>query len=379
MTHNVWFQLYLSDSVNHNCYISIPGSYQGTYYDAELSYDGIDTYNAKIVLNDGTVLTSNFTSTAYLNSFQTYIGQKFKDSSSIDLKQFSITVDGVEVFSGNKTGIDTIKPDDYTVVGAPTITDDGVVSGFSLSNYLTSSEIDVTEKSFSINLGKIKVKDTSNTQILFGGNTAGKLFSIAISAAQKKFYISSNSTNFNTVFTDDITLHVGDEYYLIGGVENNEAYLKYSVDGNNWIEIRTSITTPYTDLQIYIGAGILNNDSMSYFREGSIDLNAFKIYVDGNLVYQPCLKIPYTQTKDGKKIVDSQYRFRVEDEYTQAGFTPYYTLDTESRGNYTVVGSPTIGSNFVASSQSIPPGVIVKQGSAIEVTFVRKKVEVESD
>lgn len=43
------------------------------------------------------------------------------------------------------------------------------------------------------------------------------------------------------------------------------------------------------------------------------------------------------------------------------------------------VDSTSVGSNFVASSQSIPPGVIVKQGSAIEVTFVRKKVEVESD
>ena len=38
------------------------------------------------------------------------------------------------------------------------------------------------------------------------------------------------------------------------------------------------------------------------------------------------MKIPYTQTKDGKKIVDSIYRDRVEDEYGQAGFTPYYTL-----------------------------------------------------
>ena len=35
---------------------------------------------------------------------------------SIDLKQFSITVDGREVFSGNKTGLDVIKEDNYTIV-----------------------------------------------------------------------------------------------------------------------------------------------------------------------------------------------------------------------------------------------------------------------
>ena len=55
---------------------------------------------------------------------------------SIDLKQFSITVDGKEVFSGNKTGLDVIKPDNYTVVGSPVISDDGVASGFSASNRL---------------------------------------------------------------------------------------------------------------------------------------------------------------------------------------------------------------------------------------------------
>ena len=65
---------------------------------------------------------------------------------SIDLKQFSITVDGVELFSGNKTGIDTIKPDDYTKVGSPTTSDDGIASGFSSSNYLTASvNIDTTK------------------------------------------------------------------------------------------------------------------------------------------------------------------------------------------------------------------------------------------
>jgi hypothetical protein len=71
-------------------------------------------------------------------------------------------------------------------------------------------------------------------------------------------------------------------------------------------------------------------------RSGSIfDLNAFKIYVDGNLVYQPCLKIPYTLSKTGSKIVDSIYRDRVTDMYEQFGYAPYYTLDT-TNSNYTI-------------------------------------------
>ena len=43
------------------------------------------------------------------------------------------------------------------------------------------------------------------------------------------------------------------------------------------------------------------------------------------------------------------------------------------------VDSSTVGSNFVASSQSISPGATVKQSSVIEVTFVKKKTEVETD
>ena len=77
-----------------------------------------------------------------------------------------------------------------------------------------------------------------------------------------------------------------------------------------------------------------------------------KFYKNGDLVWQGCLKIPYTLTKDGKKIVDSIYRDRVEDEYTQAGYTPYYTQQDVSQGNYTVVGSPTISSDWVASGFS---------------------------
>jgi hypothetical protein len=76
---------------------------------------------------------------------------------------------------------------------------------------------------------------------------------------------------------------------------------------------------------------------------GSIDLNTFKIYVDGDLVYQPCLKIPYTEAGNGKgynastgsKIVNSIYRDRVNDMAEQFGFANYYTLD-EDNGNFTL-------------------------------------------
>ena len=55
------------------------------------------------------------------------LGQYF--GGSIDLKYLQVIVDGVPVFSGNKTGIDTIKADDFEAEGGtPTISDDGILT-----------------------------------------------------------------------------------------------------------------------------------------------------------------------------------------------------------------------------------------------------------
>ena len=68
---------------------------------------------------------------------------------------------------------------------------------------------------------------------------------------------------------------------------------------------------------------------------GFIDLNSIAYESNGNLIYQPCLKIPYTQSKTGSKIVDVAYRDRVQDMYEQFGYAPYYTLDEENQ-NFTL-------------------------------------------
>ena len=109
---------------------------------------------------------------------------------------------------------------------------------------------------------------------------------------------------------------------------------KKSAD-NNYIEL-TGTQSGWVNMSlsdIVIDFGTMNR--YYWYTGGSIDLNAFKIYVDGNLVYQPCLKILYTESKTGSKIVDSKYRERVFDTYEQEGIAMYYTLDTNER-NFTL-------------------------------------------
>ena len=80
--------------------------------------------------------------------------------------------------------------------------------------------------------------------------------------------------------------------------------------------------------------GNQNSGTSSYYT-GSIDLNNIEVYADGDLVYQPCLLIPYSESKTGSKVVDVYARPRVQSMYEQFGYAPYYTID-EANQNFTL-------------------------------------------
>ena len=297
-------------------------SFDGSQYLLKVSTDGVNWQTSASATSSDKIYTTSSSKLRLGKSNDSY--EIF--NGSIDLKQFSITVDGVEVFSGNKTGIDTIKPDDYTVVGSPTITSDGIASGFSSGNHIDlPSPFNPGNSAWSIII-PIKTSSTfaaSQTPMtLFRAFNAQINVSIG-SGGLLECKLNDSSTNF-------VTLDIGSERlstltsYLIKVEFTKTAYNLY-VNG-----ILKDTENSTTVINTSTGNTIGSTGSGSYAFNGSIDLNAFKVYVDGDLVYQPCLKIPYTQTSDGKKIVDSYYRSRVEDEYTQAGYTPYYTLsDTD--------------------------------------------------
>ena len=271
------------------------------------------------------------------------IGKEYSPlKGSIDLKQFSITVDGKEVFSGNKTGLDVIKPDNYEVVGSPTITEDGVASGFlqESQTYIKCLDSfngkDNWEILLKVNTGVISsvqenhwilsgLSDTTRN-IVFGINAVGKLI----------VYLSDNGRDF---FARAITGHFADykknntDFWFNISFDGKKYTFKRSLNGINYeTDFVINNATKIFTAGLKLGNNETNGNS---FQGGSIDLNAFKIYVDGNLVYQPCLKIPYTQSKTGSKIVDVAYRDRVIDLYEQEGQAGYYTIDEENK-NFTL-------------------------------------------
>ena len=231
--------------------------------------------------------------------------------------------------STNITGIDTIKPADYTVVGSPTISTDGIVSGITGANYIkTNYEIgNLAGKSYTIYCRWIKSGATfSQSENIYGfgtgyPNVVGGIYLLT----NRKVALADNGTRL----IEGITQFTTTVNYIDFKLERDViagTYTLYSNIGNGWINEGTSNLS--TDLSS-ITSSPTNNICFyrSWNYNGSIDLNAFKIYVNGDLVYQPCLLIPYNESSTGSKIVDVAYRDRVIDVFEQLGSANYYTID----------------------------------------------------
>lgn len=253
---------------------------------------------------------------------------------AIDLKSVSVVSDGKEVFSGNKTVIDVIKPDNYEIVGSPVISNDGVASGFDKESYIKTSTIDfskpfIIHSSFTLD-NNAKTAPADN--YIFS-TSSNRYFALAVMPSLKIKARLGNGSSW-TEYATTYICEVGKKYYIKLVYDGTIFYLYISADDINFSLILTKqldIIYP-TNETIAIGIFSVSQGGEMY---GSIDLNAFKIYVYGDLVYQPCLKIPYTQSKTGSKIVDGNYRDRVQDVYEQFGTASYYTLD-ETNQNFTL-------------------------------------------
>ena len=240
------------------------------------------------------------------------------NSGSIDLKQFSITVDGVPVLTGNQTGIDTIKSDDYTVVGSPTISAEGIYTSTdtNTNNYVYFSNFTANN-----NL-KLELEFS-----LIGGAYEGYFITTStFISTTDAMYIGAWGLNWALFGANG----VGGRNYFQSG-HSYKLYLEWKVDGTTELGVKKDSSDTWSTSNGTWSGTLPSAFPIGYRYDNKgvavIDLNKVKIYVDGDLVYQPCLKIPYTLSNTNKKIVDTAYRSRVQDMYEQFGYTPYYMSD----------------------------------------------------
>ena len=198
------------NGINYQLYISTDGNNFTKYIDLEYSTP-LEDYN--------------------IFALGRYTGQNlYPFAGSIDLSHFSITVDGKEVFSGNKTGIDTIKPDNYMVVGSPVISDDGVVSGFSGANYLTVPTIPLsTSTSWEIII-PIIFSNTSTTQYIISKYSVEQSITIGLWETGNIFLWLAAGQNLSSTFKP----RVDTKYFIKVSYKNGTAYIDVSTDGKNY-------------------------------------------------------------------------------------------------------------------------------------------------
>ena len=368
-------KLYLSININGSVQTASVDVSPLTYYNFALNFKNpnyvFEVNNEVIKTYNSSELVSFNQSNLVMSIGQySYSGSAYSGlTGSIDLKSIAIWADGVPVFNGNKTGLYIAKSDNYEVVGSPTISEDGILSNVSRANNVNTGLLrsDLFSKSFYmitpfvLSLNNI---DGVNVHLLHWDISAG--------GSNGSIRLSSNPTM--GTYTCNWQIKTSEGVLILSYSTNSvdkllgcymaifdKATLTYSFyhsfDGINYelVDTATRQSTPQYSSgseNIYMCRGDLN---VTY--NASFDLNTCKFGTDGNLVYQPCLKIPYTESKTGSKIVDVAYRDRVQDLYEQTGEALFYTLDEENQ-DFTLPAGDIYGMIEKSRNGKMPVGTI---------------------
>ena len=240
---------------------------------------------------------------------------------SIDLPSFKIYVDNQLVYSPTKPTylLERRKPKvwnkgQFTVVGNPSISDDGIASGFGAGNYIdiNYSINTIDYQNLNIDISFTTSSDVTTNQYILHSKTYAQL-SVYIINGQLRFNVGKNNAWFGDVIIDTVTNNT--RYNL--NLNFTTSGVTYTCETNgttitNFIADKTMLGDTQ-NMNLWLGVTRSSNTPFL----GSIDLKSFKIYTDNNLVFD--------------------------------GGAETYVYDSSK---FTVVGSPTITEYGVASGFS---------------------------
>lgn len=175
----------------------------------------------------------------------------------------------------------------FTVVGNPTITDDGVASGFSGSDYIQINNVDFSrpweiQVPFKLN----SINDLATPILKIQGYNYGNI--TYYNNKTKEFIQNFRINNKDFVLKRNITINININYLYIYGWDGNKYYIKLINDNNIIIDIKADNTSPLdisnTKRNIILGVQLETYPSWGSL-QGSIDLSHFSITVDGKEVF----------------------------------------------------------------------------------------------
>ena len=176
-------------------------------------------------------------------------------------------------------------PSAFTVVGNPTITDDGIASGFSSGNYLSGSFTAITPSKF-IFRTKVVYSSTPNTANgvqtivkIKGTNSSPSIEYDPIRNQLKTLRFHTNSGALESAVLN-ITLNDGDIVEAEAIATSTSVTLNAKING-------VPYTNTWSGNGLYCGAinGYLISNNNNWYWTGSIDLKQFSIIVDGVEVF----------------------------------------------------------------------------------------------
>ena len=233
----------------------------------------------------------------------------------------------------------------FKVVGNPTITDDGIASGFSVNNYIkTPNVLRLSKITESLKFTSSFVYNTlSGEQTIWNKNLNFDL-RLVNSSIILRTYDGSKSNAFSILQSQHKVAN-GEQVFCDVVITPNLCRIKI-----NGVEYTKEQVTDFSylinaaDKSFLIGM----SNAFNFYFHTSIDLKQFSITVDGKEVFSgnktgidivkiggETVEIPYTLSKTGSKIVDVAYRDKVQALYNQEGKADYYTIDETNR-NFTL-------------------------------------------
>lgn len=195
----------------------------------------------------------------------------------------------------------------YTIVGSPTITADGIASNFSSSNYIKVNNITLGD-TYSIEGEASFSGDGTFLSFITSGN---KDLSFNYDSSAQKIKV------FNSIGWTAEDINIGEtlthlKYKLNGDITNSIYTFIYEINNSGQTQ---SFTFNGVNTKIILGDVsflTLGNSGYAWTAawalQGTIDLKEFKIYVDGDLVYQPNIPngwVEYNKVPLGKITLSS--------------------------------------------------------------------------
>ena len=210
--------------------------FTGTKYEVSSSDDGVNWDIQGSLTNSNPIFVSSQPLAVANNRYGVATNNFWKGS--IKLKQFKIYVDNNLVFDG---GADTYvyDPSKFTIVGSPTITEYGVVSGFSATNYIQPNKIIDLTKSWEVELELTTPSDLTTQNVVFtagDGETHNTRFCYSFFTINGGFGFNTtyNGTSWGITSQRNTAINPNSKYYVRFGWDEQSYYIMTSLDGDEF-------------------------------------------------------------------------------------------------------------------------------------------------